>query len=193
MNLFPNPTYNNYFMKGGTTAKPIAGVCTMTAYSRPLNQAKVLSDNLMQGFAVELKNPSLAKEANNNNDGLSGNVFTADKATTVVNGFIVNSPNDILLDGDSFPRFLKNQVVRVATIGSGASVYLPADASLGDVTLDTELAWDTANNVVAKKGAGVDLPGVRLGGQLVNGLVPEYDATNNVAKSKDSLVVRVIL
>lgn len=193
MNLFPNPTYNNYFMKGGSTAKPIAGTCTKTAYSRPLNQAKLTVDNLMQGSPVELKNTSLAKETNSNNDGLSGNVFTANKAKTVVNGFIVNSPNDILLDGDTFPRFLKNQVARVALLGSGATVYLPADTSLNDVTLDTELAWDTTKNVVTKKGTGIDLPGVRLEGQLVNGCVPEYDATNNVAKSKDALVVRVVL
>lgn len=194
MNLFPNPTYNGYFMKGGSTAKPIAGTCTKTAYSRPLNQAKLTVDNLMQGSAVELKNTSLAKETNSNNDGLSGNVFTATTATTVVNGFIVNSPNDILLDGDTFPRFLKNQISRVALIGSGATVYLPADSGLADVTLDTELAWDTTKNVVCAKATGkLDLPGVRLEGQLVNGLVPEYDATNNVAKSKDALVVRVVL
>lgn len=192
MNLFPNPTYNGFFKKGGSTSKPIAGTCTKTAYSRPLNQAKISEDNLIQGDAVQLKNTSLAKETNSNNDGLSGNVFSALKATNKINGFIVNSPNDILLDGDTFPRFLKNQIVRVATIGSGATVYLPADTSLANVTLDQELQWDINNKKLVTTG-GVALTGVRLAGQVVNGLVPEYDATNNVAKSKDALVVRVIL
>lgn len=204
MNLFANPQYNNYFLKGGSTAKPIVGVCLETAYNKPLNQAKVIEDNLMQGYPIILKNTSLSS-SNSNNDGLSGNVFTAENiittitvdtqvqnSTTSINGFIVNSPNDILLDGDTFPRYLKNQVVRVAVLGSGAALYLPVDSTYNDVSLETTLKWDLTNKCLSTNGQ-VELPGVRIGGQVVNGLIPYFDDINKKALSKEGLVLRVIL
>lgn len=187
MNLFANPTYNGFFLKGGSTAHPIAGTALETAYSKPLNQAKLHKDNLMQGMPVDLKNTSLASTGNSNNDGLSGNVLTAEDATTI-HGFIVNSPNDVLIDGDEFPRFLKNQVVRVATIGSGATIYLPANANVEGISLNAELKW---NNGELDANTGTPLPGVRIDGQVVEGVIPYLDG--DTAKVKNGLVVKVIL
>lgn len=194
MNLFPNPTYNGYFKKGGTTCKPIAGTCVLTAYNKPLSQAKLTLDNLMQGSPVLLKNTSLGS----NNEGLSANVLSASaysdsaSAAPIINGFIVNSPNDILLDGDTFPRFLKNQVVGVAKLGSNAPVYLPAEANLADCPIDTPLKWNSTAKQLSKT-KGVNLPGVRIAAQPVLGVIPEYDSTENRAKSKDGLVILVNL
>lgn len=193
MNLFPNPLVGNSFLKGGVTDKPIAGTALETAYSKPLHQARLKVDNLMQGMPVTLKNEGLAAEGDSTNNGLAGNVLTADKATTSIQGFIVNSPNDVYMDGDDFPKFFKNQIVRVATVGSGATIYLPANANCKNVAIDTPIGWDATNGELATTGNLVNLEGVKIDGQVVRGLVPYFDDATGTAKAKDAFVMKVIL
>lgn len=192
MNLFPNPTYNGYFKKGGTTFAPIAGTVLETAYSKPLAQAKLTEDNLMQGMPVKLTNGGGAINNGDGNTGLAPNVFTASKTTDAVHGFIVNSPNDILLEGDMFPRYLKNQILRVAILGSGTTVYLAANNNCGGIATNTVLKWNNTTQELDING-DIDLPGVKIAGQVVDGIRPSYNARDNKGESKPGLVLKVIL
>lgn len=173
------------------TSRPIAGTCVATAFTNPLQQAKNGEECLLQGWAVELTNDSL-NPSGNNGMGLAGNVLTAKKATSTINGFIVDCPSTMSCDANDFPRLCKNQVGYVALLGSGAKIYLPADASLQGVGVDTALKWDATNNCVSA--TGIDLPNVALVSQVVNGVAgrAKADATN-VSESYETLVVKVRL
>lgn len=150
------------------TSRPIAGTCVQTAFTNPLNQAKSSETCLLQGWAVELSNDSLSTNGNNGM-GLAGNVLTAKKAASTVNGFIVDCPSTMSMDANDYPRLCKNQVGYVAMVGSGAKVYLAADASLQGKSTDTALKWDTTNNCLSAT-TGIALSGVQLISQVVNGV-----------------------
>ena len=126
MNLFPNPTYNGKFI-GNSSAKPIAGVCTLTAYKRPLIQAKVTVDGLLQGDPVTIKNTgNYGTKEFSAGTGLAPLTMAAEKATTAISGFVVESPNNVYIDGNAAGQFFKNQIVYVALVGCGAEIYLQA-------------------------------------------------------------------
>lgn len=150
------------------TSRPIAGTCVQTAFTNPLNQTKSSETCLLQGWAVELTNDSLSTNGNNGM-GLAGNVLTAKKATTTVNGFIVDCPSTMSMDANDYPRLCKNQIGYVAMVGSGAKIYLAADASLQGKSTDTALKWDATNNCLSAT-TGVALNGVQLISQVVNGV-----------------------
>lgn len=173
------------------TSRPIAGTCVATAFTNPLQQAKTGEECLLQGTAVVLTNDSLSPSGNNGM-GLAGNVLTATKATTTINGFIVDCASTMSCDTNDFPRLCRNQVGYVALIGSGAKIYLPADASLQGVGVDTALKWDATNNCVST--TGIDLPNVTLVSQVVNGIAGRAKAgATNVSESYETLVVKVRL
>lgn len=174
------------------TSRPIAGTCVQTAFTNPLNQAKSAETCLLQGWAVALTNDNLSTNANNGM-GLAGNVLSATKATATVNGFVVDCPSTVSMDANDYPRLCKNQVGYVAMIGSGAKIYLAADASLQGKSVDTALKWDTANNCVSAT-TGVALDGVQMISQVVNGVAGRVSATiENVSESYETLVVKVRL
>lgn len=150
------------------TSRPIAGTCVYSAFTNPLQQAKMSDTCTLQGWAVALTNDTLSPNSNNGM-GLAGNVLTATKATTSINGFVVDCASVMSCDTNDFPRLCKNQVGYVAVIGSGAKIYLPADASLQNVDVDTALKWDTTNNCLSKT-TGVALSGVSIISQVVNGV-----------------------
>lgn len=150
------------------TSRPIAGTCVYSAFTNPLQQAKMSDTCTLQGWAVALTNETLSPNSNNGM-GLAGNVLTATKATTTINGFIVDCTSTMSCDTNDFPRLCRNQVGYVALIGSGAKIYLPADASLQNVSVDTALKWDTANNCLSTT-TGVALSGVSIISQVVNGV-----------------------
>lgn len=150
------------------TSRPIAGTCVYSAFTNPLQQAKMSDVCTLQGWAVALTNDTLSPNGNNGM-GLAGNVLTATKATTAINGFVVDCASTMSCDTNDFPRLCKNQVGYVALLGSGAKVYLAADASLQGKSVDTALKWDTTNNCLSAT-TGVALDGVQLISQVINGV-----------------------
>ena len=191
MNLFPNPQFNNSFLSGNT-AKPIAGVCTRTAYTRPLKQAQV-SETLVQGTAVNLTNAltkanSKSVNAGGLNEGLAPNVLTATANEAEVSGFIVDSPNMVLLDGDYAPAARAGQVVYVAFIGSGAELYLPCDNSLVNVAPNEAVE---IQNGVLKKAVGNGISGITIMSQVVDGV--RFKVNGDTIEQEDTPVIKVKL
>ena len=176
MNLFPNPTYNGMFI-GNSSAKPIAGVCTLTAYKRPLIQAKVKADGMVQGMPVLIKNEGMyGSHDYSAGTGLAPLVMTAEAATTAISGFLVESPNNVYIDGEAAGQFFKNQIVYVAPVGSGAELYLPVktnDFTGVDIT-NTQIHWVVADNCLGI-GAGdgttkLEVKGATILSQVVEGI-----------------------
>lgn len=193
MNLFPNPTYNNGFLTGNT-AKPIAGVCTRTAFTRPLKQAQV-NETITQGTAVKLVNKiqtatTTSVNAGGLNEGLAPNVLTATTATASadVNGFIVDSPNFALVDGDAAPAARAGQIVYVAFIGSGAELYLPCDNSLVGVNPDQAVKIE---NGILKADTGAGISGITLMSQVVDGI--RFKVNNGTVEQESTPVIKVKL
>lgn len=192
MNLFPNPQYKNSFLSGNT-AKPIAGVVARSAWTRPLKQVQV-SETLTQGSAVTLTN-KIGKigtdpvNAGGLDEGLSPNVLKATKATdiTTTQGFIVESPNFVLEDGDEAPAARAGQIVYCALIGSGTELYLPCDNSLVDCAPNQAVKLEDG---VLKK-ADADGLNLLLMSQVVDGVV-FYEETGAI-KQKESPVIKVKL
>ena len=173
------------------TSRPIAGTCVQSAFTNPLQQAKMDEVCTLQGHAVALSNDTLSGNGNNGM-GLAGNVLTATKATSTINGFVVDCSSTMSCDTNDFPRLCKNQIGYVALLGSGAKVYLAADASLQKVSVDTAVKWDTANNCLST--SGVDLPNVKIISQVVSGVAGRVKAGgDNVTESYETLVVKVRL
>lgn len=197
MNLFPNPTYNGKFI-GNSSAKPIAGVCTLTAYKRPLIQAKVAVDGLLQGDPVTIKNTgNYGTKEFSAGTGLAPLTMAAEKATTAISGFIVESPNNVYIDGNAAGQFFKNQIVYVAPVGSGAEMYLPAkDGSFEGVDItNTEICWVVADSCL-DVGAGdgstkLAIKGATILSQVVEGIQFYIDA--GVVKQKTTPVIKIKL
>ena len=197
MNLFPNPTYNGKFI-GNSSAKPIAGVCTLTAYKRPLIQAKVAVDGLLQGDPVTIKNTgNYGTKEFSAGTGLAPLTMAAEKATTAISGFIVESPNNVYIDGNAAGQFFKNQIVYVAPVGSGAEMYLPAkDGSFEGVDItNTEICWVVADSCLdVGAGAGstkLAIKGATILSQVVEGIQFYIDA--GVVKQKTTPVIKIKL
>ncbi|EGV1470933.1 hypothetical protein JF110_001658 [Campylobacter jejuni] len=195
MNLFDNPTYNNGFL-GANSAKPIAGICTKTAYSRPLTQGKVSATNLAIGVPVKITNKFDSSTSVNAGTALAPNVLNIEAATDSVDGFTVMSPNAVLEDGDSFPKYLKNQIIHIAMLGSGAEIYLPANNNLiGIQTAKEQLCWNVADKKVevgvgdasTKLGLGV----VTILSQVVDGIYSYIDS--GVVKTEETPVIKIKL
>lgn len=197
MNLFPNPTYNDKFI-GNSSAKPIAGVCTLTAYKRPLIQAKASADGLLQGDPVTIKNTgSYGKKEFSAGQGLAPLTMAAEKATTAISGFVVESPNNVYIDGNAAGQFFKNQIINVAPVGSGAEMYLPVkDGSFEGVDIsNTEIHWVVADNHL-DVGAGdgstkLAIKGATVLSQVVEGIQFYIDA--GVVKQKTTPVIKIKL
>lgn len=197
MNLFPNPTYNGKFI-GNSSAKPIAGVCTLTAYKRPLIQAKVTVDGLLQGDPVTIKNTgNYGTKEFSAGTGLAPLTMAAEKATTAISGFVVESPNNVYIDGNAAGQFFKNQIVYVAPVGSGAEMYLPAkDGSFEGVDItNTEICWVVADSCL-DVGAGdgttkLTIKGATILSQVVEGI--QFYNEAGVVKQKTTPVIKIKL
>ena len=196
-NLFQNPTYNGKFLSPNS-AKPIAGVCTNTAYKRPLTQVKVSDTMIAIGSPVEITNKFSQSTAVNAGMDLAPNVMNASASKSNLDGFLVMSPNAILEDGDEFPKYLKNQVVHCALIGSGAELYLPADNSLvGKNVSKISLYWHKTD-MTLKEGVGDSgstgwgLGEVLILSQVVEGIMSYIDTgDNNKVKTKNIPVIKI--
>ena len=197
MNLFPNPTYNGKFI-GNSSDKPIAGVCTLTAYKRPLIQAKVTVDGLLQGDPGTIKNTgNYGTKEFSAGTGLAPLTMAAEKATTAISGFVVESPNNVYIDGNAAGQFFKNQIVYVAPVGSGAEMYLPAkDGSFEGVDItNTEICWVVADSCL-DVGAGdgttkLTIKGATILSQVVEGI--QFYNEAGVVKQKTTPVIKIKL
>lgn len=196
MNLFQAPKYNGYF-KRGNTALPIVGVCTNSAYKRPLKEVQVTAD-MTAGTLVKVTNKTdQAQTASvNAGTGLAPTIFTAEPSTVGqtqnrVDGVLIDSPNFVLADGDAAPAARPGQIVYAALVGSGAEVYLPAD--------DTIIGCDSANavhiskeGVVNAKAEGKAFP-VTIMSQVVKGIRFELESQTGKVKATNVNVVKVKL
>ncbi len=126
MNLFGAPKYNGYF-KRGNTALPICGVCTNSAYKRPLKEVQV-NDTMTAGSPLKVTNKAgltTQTVAVNAGQTLAPSVFSAEEGTDRIDGFLIDSPTFVLEDGDEAPAARAGQIVYAALVGSGAELYLP--------------------------------------------------------------------
>lgn len=196
MDMFPSPQYNGKFLTN--SAKPIVGVCTNTAFKDCLIQAKAKADGLVQGAPVLIKNATITGATTPNAARhLLPNVMVAEAATTVISGFVVESPNSVYLDGDSAGQFYANQIILVAPIGKGAEVWLPvkqADFSGIDIVNST-IHWIVANKVLGVGAADgttkLEVKGAKILSQVVEGV--QFYVDNGVVKEKSVAAVKIRL
>lgn len=198
MTMFPINHYDKSFLSPNS-AKPIVGVVANTAFKRPLLQAKVKEDGFTQGQPVVVKNLGMYGHMNDNaGQGLAPNVLMAEKITTIISGFVVESPNMVYIDGEEGAQALANQVVYVALLGSGAEMYLPVKNDVTNIdVVNEQLCWNIAEKYI-EKGAGdastkLALAGVSVLSMPVAGLQFYYDDTKKKVKSKEINVIKIKL
>lgn len=201
MNLFGMPTYNNKYMSPNS-AKPIAGVCTLSAFTRPLKQVKVMDAYIIPGrpAVINIKEDSSTNVTANAGMNLSPNVmFATSSVTTAFNGWVLSAPTDVLDEGDEYPAARQNQITYAALTGSGAEFYLPCNDNVrtfDPANLSNVIKWDTANNELIYEATGsvanhILVEGITLLSQVVFGVVPYYDTTTNAVKVKEVNVIKV--
>lgn len=191
MNLFQIGNYNGKFMRPNSFL-PIAGTIANTAFNRVLVQAKISAQGqkMLQGMSIAVSNKLGTDATVRAGKGLSPNVLTATYSATAVDGFLVDSANCVVLQGDDFPQYLDNQIVRVALIGSGAELYLPCDNS---VSGSTDLLYFDPATQLLKKAATVPTGGVALNAvimsQVIEGIKGKVD--NDRVTTESCFVVKV--
>lgn len=166
------------------TLKPICGVQLNNITKSVSSQAYVGVDSVSAGQPVTLKNKS----------EVGGNVLNISAVSTAVanlNGFALQSANELVDLGSEVGVAVKGQIIRVGTFGSGIEVYLPCDATLQDVTLDSGVTYDFTNKVLKKAGTSDTAISVTILGGVVDGQV--VDVTGGVAKLKDTKAICVRL
>lgn len=193
-NLFPNPSFDNSFM--GNSFKPIAGIALYNSFNPNLVQVRISDAEIAIGSPVEVTNKFTESTAVNAGTDLAPNVFNSKAPAAQVDGFLVMSENALLEDGDAFPKFVKNQIVYCALLGSGAEVYLPADnALIGKNLVGVQLSWNKAEaKIKAEAGDGstkFELKGVTIKSQVVEGVVSYIEG--GVVKTKTAPVVKIKL
>lgn len=219
MNLFPNSAYNNAYMSPNSS-KPIVGVVLNTAFKRPLKEVRLLQ-NMEIGKPVTLTNDNVlglqttpTQGPVNAQEGLAPTVLYAkatektpttgtgkeapaiDEKKHIISGFTCFCPNAVLQEGDVFPSYLTGQLIFVAMLNSGASMYLPCDNSVSNMTVNASIYWDFDSKVIKKLpttgAAGIipNLGNARIDGQVVDGILGYMD--NGVMKVKDHAVVKIL-
>lgn len=219
MNLFPNPSYNGAYMHPNSS-KPIVGVALNTAFKRPLKEVRLTAD-MEVGTPVTLNNANVlglqtspTQGPVNAQEGLAPTVLYAkatekipaaggreasniDETKHLISGFLCFCPNAVLQEGDTFPSYLTGQLVFAALLNSGASMYLPCDNSVANISISAPIYWDFDSKQIKKipsdAGAGItaNLGVARVDGQVVDGVISYRD--NGVVKFKDHSVVKIIL
>ena len=197
LDLFSMPTYNDKYLRPNS-AKPIAGVCTLTAYKRPLVQAKVSSDYAIPGTAVSVT--TAAAGETNAGTNLNPNVLLLDGKTAVkaatFSGFVVSSPTDVQPEGSKGAFAIKNQIVDVALLGSQAELYLPIKTGEGNNinVASAAVYWDATNNeLTTTEGTNIAIANLRILSQIVDGVKLKFNSSSNTAEYEDCKVVKVKL
>lgn len=197
LDLFSTPTYNGKYLRPNS-AKPIAGVCTLTAYKRPLVQAKVSSDYAIPGTAVNVT--TAAAGETNAGTNLNPNVLVLDGKTAVTaetfSGFVVSSPTDVQPEGSKGAFAIKNQIVDVALLGSQAELYLPIKTGEGNGinVASAAVYWNATNNeLTTTKDTNIAIANLRILSQIVDGVKLKFNSSSNTAEYEDCKVVKVKL
>lgn len=173
MDITSTGNFNNQF-KRPNTSKPIVGHATITAYANNLSQAQAGAD-LVAGQAVELKTQASGTQAGS---GLNPNVLVANTATSTIGGFVIESPNFVVIEGAQASKALKGQIVYVATIGSGVEVYVPCKASeFQGFAIGTQVYYDnTTGELTTTKGTNIALS-VAVVSNVVDSIKAQADGT----------------
>lgn len=181
--------YNGKSFLGSNSAKPICGHFLRDLYRGEISQAKVVTDDIVfSGCPVEIKNS--AYTTSNAGKAMNPNVLSITKKATAdgeVSGFVLEAPTDILQFGEVAARPLKNQVTNVALLGSGVEVYLPADASLVGIAMNSKLKWSFDDNALKVDATGTITPL----GVVVDGV--KYKEDNGAVVFEDCKVIKVRL
>lgn len=175
---------------GASSAKPLAGSICRMAYAFNISQAKL---TLKAGEVAVAGSPLVIKNTNLNTThpgrGLSPNVLSAELntnlTTTTTDGFLLQSPTDVLGFGETAPTARNTQIVYVGVIGSGAEVYLEADPTLSNITMTKKLKMTETGLKVGDDGTIKPLSPVLDGYKIHN--------DNGNAVYKDCKVIKVRL
>ena len=140
-------------------------------------QAKIgaLEPNtLLPCTPVVIKNDNTEPNGTGNMTGFNPKTFVIEKAAAsnsdVIDGFILESPQNIVDSSGNAGLPLSHGIVPIAKIGSGVEVFLPCNANLVGVALSTALYWDPTNNeLTASNTSTCALTGVQLLSSVING------------------------
>lgn len=183
--------YSGKGFLGSNSAKPICGHFLRDLFRGELSQAKVTTTDIVYpGCPVEVKNTAIGAGGTAAGKGLNPNVLSITKKATVATemvGFVLESPTDILQFGEQAARPLQNQITNIALLGSRVEVYLPADAGLASISLNSKLTWDFDNNCLKVDANGVIEPL----GPIVDGVA--YKEDNGSVIFQDVKCIRVRL
>lgn len=183
--------YNEKTFLGNSSAKPIAGIVTRILREYGLQEAKMPNEVIAAGSPVKLTN---TVDSTNTHAGkkLNPNVLSIAKATKSADvcGFLVANQTDYQGFDEEAPRAVEGQIVDVAEIGSNIEMYLPCDATLANVPLNTKVDWDFANGLLKKAETDASI-NISILSPVVDGVTYYVDGTS--VKMKASKVVKVKL
>lgn len=140
-------------------------------------QAKIgeLEPNtLLPCTAVIINNDNTAPNGKDGMTGFNPKTFVIAKVAAadsdVIDGFVLESPSNIVDNAGNAGLPLPHGTVPVAKIGSGIEIFLPCDDNLIKVPLSTDLYWDFTNKKITKTSASmIALKGVKLLSSVVSG------------------------
>lgn len=119
---------------------------------------------------VIIKNDNAEANGTGNMTGFNPKTFIIEKiADTSIDGFILESPQNMVDNSGSSGLPLPHGIVPIAKIGSSIEVFLPCNINLVNVSISTPLYWDTANNELTKDNTKIALTRVQLLSSVVNG------------------------
>ena len=182
--------FNGKSFLGNSSAKPIAGVATRILREFGIQEALMANALIPAGSPVKLVNQT---EANTNaGQKLNPNVLKIEEAKAAgdVSGFLLANQNDYTPEGEQIPRAIEGQLVDVAAFGSRIELYLPCDATVQNIPLNSKVDWDFTSNCL-KKADGATSIAVQILSPVVDGVV--YAKNGTSLEMKESKVVKVRL
>lgn len=179
----PNIYQGNTGLGKGEAFFPATGVALCGFSQNQYNvsattlQAKIGAlepSKLLPCTPVIINNDNTEANGTGNMTGFNPKTFVISKAAAsasdVIDGFILESPQNIVDSSGNAGLPLEHGVVPIAKIGSGIEVFLPCNANLVNVSLSTALYWDTTNKEITTVNTGTcALTGVKLLSSVVNG------------------------
>lgn len=181
--------YNGKSFLGSSSAKPIVGKVLRSIYRGNTTQGKlsITSGFAYQGLPVKALNTNLSSTAAG--AGLSPNVLSLTVATADadVSGFLVENPTDVLEHGKTAPSAQDGQIVSVALLGSGVELYLPVNANVANVNVNSKLAWNFTNGNLEVSATGT----IDLLGPVVDGIKFATNAAGDDVVFEDCKVAKV--
>lgn len=191
---------NGQFL-GSSSACPIAGDYLRDIFSQEVIQAKVSIDGVAPGMPCTTTTLQDISKAADADYGLNPNTVIIGGAGDDVSplGFVLISPSDVLLPGDEAARPLKNQIVNLALIGSGITMYLPVSSNSGTILPGDYVAWDATGGSGTEKEYGVIATSsvtsktFRALGNPVNGRKFVIDSTTGLCSFQSCKVIKVKL